>query len=176
MLKRLVYVCAVIAALVVPLSTALAAPTTVPGHTSDRTDADGNGYADVGVVVNGHYTSVYAYDASGAYYWDLGDGRIQGTVDSIDDLDQSTLSRCDYVVNYRGTFENDPYQDTGWIQNMIHCSGYDGNATWHYQIVNESDPRYTGNPDWAIWGNWEYHVLTESGTGNLVRPEHNVGS
>ena len=37
-------------------------------------------------------------------------------------------------------------------------------------------PRYTGNPDWAIWGTWEYHVLTISGFGNLVRPEWAVGA
>jgi hypothetical protein len=124
--------------------------------------------------VNGHYTSVYAYDANGDFYWDLGDGRIQGTVGSIDELDPSTLSVCDYIVNYRGTFENDPFQDSGWIQNSIRCYGYDGNATYHYQIVHESDRRYTGNPDWAVWGNWEYHVLTESGSGNLVRPQNHV--
>jgi hypothetical protein len=42
--------------------------------------------------------------------------------------------------------------------------------------VHETDPRYTGNPDWAVWGNWEYHVLTETGSGNLVRrPETPVG-
>lgn len=32
------------------------------------------------------------------------------------------------------------------------------------------DPRYQGDPDWAVWGTWEYHVLTESKLGNLVRP------
>jgi len=36
--------------------------------------------------------------------------------------------------------------------------------------VHETDPRYRGNPDWAIWGTWEYHVLTISEYGNLVRP------
>lgn len=147
----------------------LANGTVVPGH--ERYDQDDNGYPDAGIEVNGKYTSVYAYDANGDYYWDLGDGRIQGTVDSVDDLDQATLTVCDYQVQYRGSFENDPFQDTGWIMNNINCQGYDDNGTYLYLIVNETDPRYTGNPNWAIWGNWEYHVLTTSGFGNLVRPE-----
>jgi hypothetical protein len=58
---------------------------------------------------------------------------------------------CDYVINYRGTFENNPFQDTGVISNQIRCHGYTGNATYNYQIVNESDPRYRGNPKWAEW-------------------------
>lgn len=149
------------------------AATTVPGHT-DRWDEDGNGIPDEGVIVNGHYTSVYAYDYDAAndlikdWYWDLGDGRIMGTVGSIDELDESTLTICNYVNNYRATFENDPYMDSGWITNNINCSGYDDNNTYLYLIVHETDPRYTGNPDWAIWGTWEYHVLSESGNGNLV--------
>jgi hypothetical protein len=148
--------------------TALAA-TTVPGKTGPKVDTDNNGYPDVGVVVVGHYTSVYAEDANGDYYWDLGDGRIQGTVGSIDELEQSTLTTCDYVVNYKGTFENNPFQDTGNIDNHILCSGYE-KGHYNYQIVQESDPRYRGNPEWSIWGSWEYHVLTESKNGNLVRP------
>lgn len=146
------------------------AATTVPGHSKDRQDGDDNGYADEGVKVNGHYTSLYAYDAVGDYYWDLGDGRVRGTVDSVDELEDSTLTTCDYVVNYRGTFDNDPFMDSGWIQNHINCSGYDDNGKYNYLIVHETDPRYRGNPDWLIWGTWEYHVLTESGSGNLVRP------
>jgi hypothetical protein len=146
------------------------AATTVPGHQKDKYDSDGNGIPDKGVVVNGHYASVYAYDVSGNWYWDLGDGRIQGTVGSIDELDQETLTRCDYVVNYRGSFENDPFLDSGWIQNHINCYGFDDNGHYNYLIVHQTDPRYTGNPDWAIWGTWEFHVLTESGVGNLVRP------
>jgi|GEM_PF-3284790 len=81
----------------------LMSKTTVPGHSSPRYDQDGNGFPDAGVYVNGHYTSVYAYDANGDYYWDLGDGRVLGTVNSIDELDQATLTTCDYVVNYRLT-------------------------------------------------------------------------
>ncbi len=151
-----------------------ASNTTVPGHQGSRYDQDNNGYPDVGVEVNGKYTALYAYDASDDWYWDLGDGRVQGTVDSVDDLDQSTLSTCDYQIQYRGTFENNSFMDGGWIMNNIVCSGYDGTSTNNYLIVNENDPRYTGDPAAAIWGNWEYHILTQSGEGNLVRPEHHV--
>jgi hypothetical protein len=165
MSRRLLYVVVFVVALAVPVGGAFA-----KNKDNESVDADNNGYPDAGVVVNTNYTSIYAYDANGDYYWDLGDGRIQGTVGSIDDLDPATLSWCDYVINTRGTFENDPFQDTGWIQNHIVCDGYDGHATYNYLIVHETDPRYTGNPDWAIWGNWEYKVLTESGNGNLVRP------
>jgi len=152
------------------------AGTTVPGHSGDKYDADDNGIPDAGVEVNGHYTSLYAYDDNGDYYWDLGDGRIQGTVGSVADLDQTTLTTCDYVINYRADFGNDPYMDSGWIQNLINCYGYDDNGQYNYLIVHETDPRYTGNPDWAVWGTWEYHVLTESGQGNLVRPMNHVGN
>lgn len=148
-----------------------AGSTIVPGQ-QGRYDSDDNGIPDEGAVVTGKYESVYVYDANGDWYWDLGDGRVQGTVDSIDDLDQTTLTVCDYQVQYRGSFDNDPFLDSGWIKNNIKCSGYDGTSTHNYVIVHETDPRYTGNPDWAIWGTWEYHVLTESGQGNLVRPSH----
>lgn len=144
------------------------ARTQVSGH-QNKSDKDGNGIPDKGVVVNGHYTALFAYDASN-WYWDLGDGRVLGTVKSVDDLDSSTLTVCDYVINYRGTFENDPFMDSGWIQNHINCSGYDDNNYYNYLIVHQTDPRYRGNPDWSIWGTWEYHVLTISGFGNLVRP------
>ncbi len=154
------------------------AGTTVPGHSGHRYDQDNNGYPDAGKFVNGHYTSVYAYDANGDYYWDLGDGRVytSGGIGSVDDLDPATLTVCDYVINYRADFGNDPFMDAGWIQNHINCHGYDDNGHYNYLIVHESDPRYQGNPDWAIWGTWEYHVLTESGSGNLVRPINHVGS
>lgn len=140
--------------------------TVVPGHC----DKDG--------TVVGHYTSVYAYDASGAYYWDLGDGRIYtypSTITAVSDLDETTLSVCDYEINYRGDFGPDPFMDNGWIMNNILCSGYDGTLHYKYLIVHETDPRYEGNPDWAVWGTWEYHVLTQSHFGNLVRPEHPAG-
>ena len=170
---RLIYLFVILLAVLLTVP-AVFASTAVPGH-QDKWDADNNGYPDAGVKVNGHYTSLYAYDGNGDYYWDLGDGRIQGTVGSVAELDQATLTTCDYVINYRADFGNDPFMDSGWIQNHINCSGYDDNGHYNYLIVHETDPRYTGNPDWAIWGAWEYHVLTVSGQGNLVRPENHVG-
>jgi len=159
-------------------STPAFAKTTVPGHSkkidNGTIDTDLNGYPDAGIYVNGHYTSVYAYDDNGDYYWDLGDGRVQGTVGSIIDLDQDTLTQCDYVINYRADFGNDAFMNHGWIQNHIQCSGYDDNNHYNYLIVSDTDPRYTGNPDWAVWGTWEYHTLTQSHEGNLVRPERHV--
>ncbi len=157
-----------IVALMIPAGAALAAAGPVPGH--QRYDENDNGSPDAGVMVNGHYTSVYAYDDGGDWYWDLGDGRIQGTVDLIDELDETTLTTCDYVVNYRADFNDDPFMDSGWIINAINCYGYDDNGNYNYLIVHESDPRYTGNPEWSVWGTWEYHVLTESGSGNQVKP------
>lgn len=155
-------------ALVLSTTSAAVAGTIVPGH-ADRHDADGNGYPDAGTVVNGHYTSLYAEDANGDYYWDLGDGRVLQSVPSVDDLDQDTLTTCDYQVTYRGSFENDAYLDSGWIKNQINCTGAE-KGTYNSTIVSQSDPRYTGNPDQAIWGTWEYHVNTESSLGNLARP------
>ncbi|OHA21837.1 MAG: hypothetical protein A2849_02630 [Candidatus Taylorbacteria bacterium RIFCSPHIGHO2_01_FULL_51_15] len=149
----------------------MAAQTTVPGHSGSRTDKDNNGISDAGVYVNGHYESTFAYDANGDYYWDLGDGRVFKTVPSIADLDQDTLTVCEYVINYRADFGNDPFMNQGWIQNHIVCRGYDypKGAVFYYLIVSDTDPRYTGDPDWAIWGNWEYFVLVVSGEGNLPR-------
>ena len=159
-------------------SVAAYAGTMVPGHQKQvdngTIDADSNGYPDAGVTINGKYVSLYAYDDTD-WYWDLGDGRIQGTVDSVDDLDENTLTVCDYQVQYRGNFENDPFLDSGWIMNNINCGGYDDDNHYNYLIVHETDPRYTGNSDFAIWGNWEYKALTISGFGNLVRPETPVG-
>ena len=150
------------------------AATIVPGHQKAKYDLDNNGYPDVGVTVNGKYMSIYAYDALGDWYWDLGDGRVQGTVTSVESLDSATLTSCAYQVQYRGNFDNNPFMDSGWILNLINCSGYDDNGQYNYQIVHETDPRYRGKPEWSIWGNWEYHVLTESKSGNLVRPEKHV--
>jgi hypothetical protein len=48
--------------------------TSVPGHSVSRVDSDNNGIPDAGTYVNGHYTSVYAYDDSGKYYWQFTDG------------------------------------------------------------------------------------------------------
>lgn len=151
----------------------LAASTIVPGQ-QGRYDTNNNGYPDAGKAVTGKYVSVYAYDNNGDYHWDLGDGRIQSTVDSINALDETTLTVCNYQVQYRGKFEDTPFLDSGWIINNINCKGYDDNGKYNYVIVHESDPRYEGNPDWSIWGTWEYHVLTESKSGNLTRPEHHT--
>jgi|GEM_PF-1262346 len=139
-------------------------------------DADQNGIPDAGVYVNGHYTSIYAYDNSGDWYWDLGDGRVNGTVGTLAELDTATLTRCDYEINYRADFGNTPFMDAGWIQNLINCAGFDDNGHYNYMIVHESDPRYRGNPEWSIWGTWEYHVLTESKHGNLVRPMNHINN
>lgn len=156
------------------------AGTMVPGFQkrvdSGFLDEDGNGIPDEGVTVVGKYTSLYAYDAGGNWYWDLGDGREQGNASSVDELDQETLTTCDYQVEYRGNFEDDPFMDSGWIINNINCRGYDDNNKYNYLIVHESDPRYDGNPDNAIWGTWEYQALTVSGQGNLARPETPVGA
>lgn len=156
---------------------ASAGGTSVPGHQHHRYDQNDNGYPDEGVIVTGKYVSAYTYDDNGDYYWDLGDGRIQGTVDSVADLDLDTLTECVYQVQYRGEFDDDPFLDSGWIKNDINCSGYDDNGTYNYLIVHETDPRYADASDWAIWGTWEYHVLTESGQGNLVhRPDRPMAS
>jgi hypothetical protein len=145
--------------------------TAVPGQ-AVRSDADNNGFSDVGVVVTGAYKAVHLSDASGNYYFDRGDGRIEGTVSSPDALDQSTITRCDYKISYRGTFENDPFLETGWISNHVKCGGYTATATYNTMIVHKSDPRYLGDPARAIWTDWELHVDTASGFGNWVRPHH----
>jgi hypothetical protein len=130
-------------------ATAMAA-TTVPGQTGGRTDLDHNGFPDAGVQVVGHYTETDVFGAT----------------------------TCDLIVNYRGDFGNDAYLNSGEISNHYVCKGPDGNQTYNYQIVSSDDPRYRGNPDWAVFGTWEYHVLTQGGqgnepfggNGNLVRP------
>jgi hypothetical protein len=140
---------AAIVALLIGASSAGAASTVVPGQ-QDRYDTDNNGISDAGQEVNGRYTDTYV----------------------------SGGTTCKLTVTYRGDFGNTPYLDTGVIQNHYVCKGPDGTQTYNYQIVHQTDPRYTGNPDWAVWGTWEYHVLTQGGqgnepyggNGNLVRP------
>jgi hypothetical protein len=163
-IKTLIIALLLICGVAMVSTTPAQADTTVPGQTG----RSGN--------VTGHYTSVYAYDDSGDYYWDLGDGRVYTSagITSVDDLDQGTLTVCDYVINYRGNFGGDPYLDSGWIMNQINCHGFDDNGHYSYLIVHQSDPRYTGNPAWAVWGTWEYHVLVDGHNGNLVRPKHKV--
>ena len=111
--------------------------TQVPGH-AKSSDADNNGSPDAGVWVNGHYTALYTYDGDGKYVMDYGDGRplqMSIGVTSLADLDQSTLTTCDYVVNYRADYNNDPYMDQGSIHNNLKCSGYE-KAT---QYINYHD-------------------------------------
>ncbi|BDZ64109.1 hypothetical protein [Agromyces mangrovi Wang et al. 2018] len=73
---------------------------------------------------------------------------------------------CEYVVNYRGDFGGDPYLNDGWIFNKVTCD----DGVYTYLIVHESDPRYTGDPELAVWGTWEYVTITESGVGNTANP------
>ncbi len=54
------------------------------------------------------------------------------------------------------------------------CRTKYANNQYNYLIVSQTDPRYTGNPDWAVWGTWEYHVLTMSHFGNLTGPQNYV--
>src|SRR3954451_12613273 len=126
------------AALSVAVPAAAMAATTVPGHTGSRTDADNNRISDAGVQVVGNYTDTY--------------------------VDGDTVSSL--RVNYKGDFGNTPSLDSGEIQNHYVCKGPGGNSTFNYEIVSNDDPRYTGNPDWAVWGTREYHVLTHGGQGN----------
>lgn len=141
-------------------------------------DDDDNGIPDEGEVVTGAYKALYAFDANGDYYFDLGDGREQGTVSSVSDLEKETLSVCKYKVQYRGGFENDPFLDNGWVKNNINCNGYayDKAYTENYTIVHKTDSRYTGEKPATFGGDWEYHVYTIGGQGNVVRPENPVGN
>lgn len=135
-----------------------AAATQVPGHQKDRYDKDNNGFPDDGQMVNGHYTAVYAYDASGDYFLDYGDDRPggpAGTVGSVDELDQETLTVCNYRINYRGDYGNDPFIDEGRVFNHINCSGYDDNNVYNY---------------WLEYPSGERTVDVVSGQGNLANP------
>jgi hypothetical protein len=85
------------------------------------------------------------------------------------------LTSCYYQIQYRGAFNNDPFLDSGWIKNQINCRGYE-HGTFNSTIVSQDDPRYTGDPAYAIWGTWEYHVDTSSGSGNWIRPDKHYGS
>ena len=113
----------VVLAVLFSLAALTIAQTTVPGHQG----RDGK--------VVGHYTSYYAEDGNGDYYWDLGDGRERGTVDSPDELDETSLVECDYQVVYRGDFGEDPFLNEGWTINNIVCKGPrgEGAETFHYR-------------------------------------------
>lgn len=151
-----------------------ARPGTGSGNGKERSrnqfpDEDGNGFADEGAVVTGRYRAIYAYDRDGnTYTYNLSNRGLEGgSVGSLDALDAETRTVCYYSVQYRGTFDNDPYQDSGWIKNVITCKGED-RGSYSYLFVHESDPRYTGEKPKAFGEEWEYHVLTESGNGNVV--------
>lgn len=147
-MRRLITLTALLA-VAIGLTGFASAQTTVPGH------QDNSG------TVNGHYTAVYAYDANGDYYLDYGDdrpGNPAGTVDSIDELDQSTLTVCDYVINYRGDFGDDPYLDNGTVFNHIRCHGYEGNTVYNHRT------EYPGE---------ERQFNTVSGEGNTVNNGQN---
>jgi hypothetical protein len=169
-MKRVLLVLVAMAVIAVLPATVGSAATGAACKIPRNGDTDNNSIGDAGVQVICNYDSVYAYDADGDYYWDLGDGRVYTSpgISSIEDLDPTTLSVCDYRIHTKGDFGNDPYMNSGDISNMIRCHGYDGVATYHYQIVSDDDPRYRGDPNYAIWGTWEYHVLTESGNGNYI--------
>ncbi len=168
MKKTLTVMAMAISLALTTLAPALAAPpndndeTVVPGH-RDRAS---------GTVV-GRYDSVYAYDYNGDYYWDLGDGRVRGTVGSVDDLDPETLTVCDYVAVYRGDFGADPGLDDGWVRNNIRCHGYDGNGTYNALYIHESDPRFTGDRT-PIWTTWEVLVDARSGVGNVANSKRHA--
>ncbi|HVL66243.1 MAG TPA: hypothetical protein VM364_03150 [Vicinamibacterales bacterium] len=121
---------------------AAAQSTLVPGHR--KADRDGNGVADAGVNVNAHFTQTITWVSGGIEY------------------------SCTYVVNTRGDYGNDPYLNSGWIMNNVRCVGGGATAVFHYMIVHQSDPRYTGE-GWPIWGTWEWFSLVESQLGNVAR-------
>lgn len=144
--------------------------TVVTGHQTDDGSIP-NG------IVNGKYKALYASDNSGDWFFDLGDGRIQGTVGSVDELDQSTLTVCNYEVIYRGDFMGDPFLDNGWIRNNISCSGYlyENTQTFNTLYVHETDPRYSEELE-PIWGSWGIFVDAVGGTGNAANPKHPVNN
>ena len=143
----------------------------------ERYDDDGNDFPDEGVEVTGMYKALVAYDAAGNMYLRNPSG-IGREIGDMDDLDPATTTECYYKVQYRGTFGNDPYQDTGWIKNVVVCRGYNpDNQTILW--VHETDPRYTGEGEPAFGGDWEVRVETRRGLGNVpvtdeTRPQTNV--
>jgi hypothetical protein len=101
---------------------------------------------------------------------------VPGHTGGRTDADENGISDAGVIVS--GNY-SDTYVDGATTCKLrVVCKGPDGTTTFNYQIVHESDPRYRGNPDWAVWGTWEYHVLTQGGqgnepyggNGNLVRP------
>jgi len=134
-----------------------------------RGNSGNNGNGD---RVTGMYKATYAYDENGDYYQYNGSNRglEQGTVDSIDELDQETLTTCEYKIQYQGSFGDDPYLDMGWIRNNIVCTGENPDNR-NVLYVSEDDPRYTGEGE-SIWGTWEYFVDAQRGAGNVLVTDH----
>lgn len=126
---------------------------------------DSNGQSN---QVTGMYKATYAYDNNGDWWgYNLSDQGVEaGSVESIDDLEQSTLTTCYYKVQYQGSFGDDPYLDMGWIRNNIVCKGYEPDNR-NVLYVSEDDPRYTGDGK-EIWGSWEYFVDAQRGKGNVL--------
>jgi hypothetical protein len=103
-----------------------------------------------------------AYDGNGSVPGQLGrEGAVTGHY-------LTTQYGCDYIVNYRGDFVGDAYLNDGWIFNKYVCE--DG-TQGTYLIVYKTEPRWTGNPDRAIWGEWEIVVDTQEGVGNVANPQ-----
>jgi hypothetical protein len=123
----------------------------------------GNGDKETGM-----YKATYAYDANGNWYgYNLSNlGEESGTVGSIDELEQETLTTCYYKVQYQGDFGDDPYLDMGWIRNNIVCTGYEPDNQ-NVLYVSQEDHRYTGEGT-PIWNTWEYFVDAQRGDGNVL--------
>lgn len=157
-MKKTMLVMTMVIAFVLSTMVSAFASTTVPG----QQDRDG--------TVNGKYTAVYAFDDKGGTYFNLGDGREQGNADSIAELDQETLSVCDYQVVYRGDFGDDPFLDDGWIHNNITCDGYafDGAQVYNSTYVHETDPRYSEDLEPTFGGTWGIFRDVVGGEGNLA--------
>jgi hypothetical protein len=88
------------------------------------------------------------------------DGTVTGVYEAED-------GDSDVRVQYRGDFGEDPGLNDGWIKNVF--DNADGTRET-YLIVHETDPRYTGNEENAIWNEWEIAVHTVSGEGNIANP------
>jgi len=123
----------------------------------------GNGDKETGM-----YKATYAYDANGDWYGDNMSnlGEESGSVSAISELDQDTVTVCEYKVQYQGSFGDDPYLDMGWIRNNVVCTGYEPDNR-NVLFVSKEDNRYTGDGT-PIWGTWEYFVDAQRGSGNVL--------
>lgn len=122
--------------------------------------------AAIGAIGLATATSASAYDGTGVVPGQQGrGGTVTGHYVTTDD-------GAKVIVNYRGDFGGDPYLNDGWITNQYK---YPDGRTVNYLIVYKTDPRWTGNPDLAIWGEWEIVKQTKSGEGNqanIQRPTY----